>query len=166
VSFSLRWTSGYDVGLTPFKEITRSTATLTGTVYYITREIIPPVTLVVQLWNTPASDSKPRELASTTRQVSYSGSLAYTLEYDLAELKEEQAYSVTASLYLEGRLYKTSDKHHPVNLPQATELDIFVEPVKRTSSEVGLQGGTHGGNLIDLQDLTCEPLPNPNDLAD
>jgi putative lipoprotein len=101
-------------------------STLTGAVTYRTREGVPAVTLVVALQDVSLQDAEATLVASTTRAVPAGGSLKYSLEYDAAVLKPSHTYSLSARLYLGTTLYKVSDTHLTLSLPETTSADIEV----------------------------------------
>lgn len=128
-----------------------NTAKLTGNVGYMTRELMPEVTMTVELRDVSLQDVESPLIASTTRLVPHGGSLAYTLEYDPAVLQQGHTYSVSASIYLDGRLHKVTTTHHEVALPETSSLDIAVHFAQSEGSCGNTQpvDGIHGGNIID-----------------
>jgi uncharacterized lipoprotein YbaY len=128
-----------------------NTAKLTGHVGYLTRELMPEVTMTVELRDVSRQDAQAMLIASTTRLVPQGGSLAYTLEYDPGVLQQGHSYSVGASIYLAGRLYKVSTTHYEVELPGTMNLDIGVHFAQHRGpcDGTGPVAGIHGGNSID-----------------
>jgi putative lipoprotein len=137
-------------------------ARLTGSVGYMTRELMPEVTMTVELRDVSLQEGQSLLIASTTRLVPQGGSLAYALEYDPQVLQQGHTYSVSASIYLAGRLYKVTTTQHKVELPETSSLDIQVhfpqrqEPCDHSQPVEGIHGGNHpstagihGGNLFD-----------------
>jgi uncharacterized lipoprotein YbaY len=129
-------------------------STLTGAVTYRTREGMPAVTLIVALQDVSLEDAEATLVASTTRAVPAGGSLKYSLEYDAAVLKPSHTYSLSAKLYLGTILYKMSDTHVVLPLPETTSADIEVVtvlPAPFCPGGLAPDEGLHGGNLFDNQ---------------
>ncbi|WP_263264099.1 YbaY family lipoprotein [Pseudomonas sp. RIT-PI-S] len=132
-----------------------STAKLTGHIHYMTRELLPEVTLTVTLKEVSARGIAEKTIASMARLVSAGGPLTYRLDYDPRSVVPARGYLVIAEVHHRDRPHKRGVSEKLTDLYATTHLDVEVTAV---ASE-GIHGwspienpavpGIHGGNLID-----------------
>jgi putative lipoprotein len=90
---------------------------LEGEVFYLQRSALPPTaTLSVSLQDVSRADAPAVVLAKQSGPIKGQAPLAFTLQYDPAQLQPGHRYAVSARIEVDGKLLFISTEQHTVQL--------------------------------------------------
>lgn len=110
-----------------------SSASLSGEVFYLQRIALPPSAQVsVSLQDVSLADAPAQVLANQVLPGGKQVPIAFTLNYDPAQVKPGHSYAVSARIELGGKLMFISTERHSVKLDgsDAQPLRIRVDAVR------------------------------------
>ncbi len=101
------------------------TATVTGTVTYRERIMIPPDSVVtVRLEDVALQDVAATRISETSFQADGAPPYAFEIEYFPSQILPRGRYALRASIHHEGRLIFTTDTHVPAFQDQQIEMTL------------------------------------------
>jgi uncharacterized lipoprotein YbaY len=116
-----------------FRAAKHETARVTGTASYRQRIALPQegTVFTAVLLDVSRMDVAAETIARTTIENPGQVPISFTIDYDPARIDERMSYAVRAEIRVGGKLWATSDTHHPVLTGDAgSHVDILLRLVE------------------------------------